>query len=222
MAENAKKEQLLRRILILCTLIYGVTLIIAYVHTIRIKDYGTLGMTFVATLTPLIVPVCFRLLKLKPVYEIYIIAIVFIYFASLIGSSYHWYSYTGFDKVLHFSSGWFVTTLAVILFFAIRKSNRFAEKKDFTIFLLFINAVNMAVGELWEFYEYAMLIFFNNDCINHYTQGVHDTITDVMCATVGGFLLTLLIIRYDKTGKSNFFTNVYEKFYKRNIAHEDA
>ena len=63
-----------------------------------------------------------------------------------------------------------------------------------------------------------MLVFFNNDCINHYSQGVHDTITDVMCATLAGILLTLLIIRYHKTGKGNFFTNVYEKFYERNIA----
>ena len=109
------------------------------------------------------------------------------------------------------------TTVAVILFFFIRKSNTFPEKKDFTLFLVFINAVNIAIGEIWEFYEYAMLIFFDNDCINHYTQGVHDTITDVMCATVGGILLTLLIVRYYKSGKSNFFTNVYEKFYERDI-----
>ena len=92
------------------------------------------------------------------------------------------------------------------------------DKKDYHVFLVFINAVNIAVGEIWEFYEYAMLIFFNNDCINHYSQGVHDTITDVLCATVAGILLTLLIMRYHKTGKGNFFTNVYEKFYERNIA----
>ena len=42
---------------------------------------------------------------------------------------------------------------------------------------------NMAVAQLWEFYEYVMLIFFKNDCINHYTQGVHDSNTDMLCAT---------------------------------------
>ena len=212
-----KRERFLKRLLYGCAAVYIITLFLALYHNFLVKDYNALGMGFVAMLTPLIVPVLFKVLHFQPVYEIYIISTVFTYFASLIGSSFHWYSLTGFDKVLHFSSGWMFTTVAVILFFFIRKSNTFPEKKDFTLFLVFINAVNIAIGEIWEFYEYAMLIFFDNDCINHYTQGVHDTITDVMCATVGGILLTLLIVRYYKSGKSNFFTNVYEKFYERNI-----
>ena len=212
-----KRERFLKRLLYGCAAVYIITLFLALYHNFMVKDYNALGMGFVAMLTPLIVPVLFKVLHFQPVYEIYIITTEFTYFASLIGSSLHRYSLTGFDKVLHFSSGWMFTTVAVILFFFIRKSNTFPEKKDFTLFLVFINAVNIAIGEIWEFYEYAMLIFFDNDCINHYTQGVHDTITDVMCATVGGILLTLLIVRYYKSGKSNFFTNVYEKFYERNI-----
>lgn len=215
-----KKELALKRIFQLCVLIYIITLIVSFYRGITSEDWNAVGMSAVAMLTPLIVPAAFKLFHFKPVYEIYIVSTVFTYFASLIGSGFHWYSYTGFDKVLHFSSGWFITTLAVILYFFIRKSNQFQDEKDVHIFLIFINAVNMAVAELWEFYEYAMLIFFNNDCINHYSQGVHDSITDVMCATVAGILLTVLILRYHKSGKGNFFTNVYEKFYSRNIASE--
>lgn len=216
--QNNKQEKFLKKILYACVVIYIITLVYALYHNFMVKDYTALGMGFVAMLTPLIVPVAFKLFHFKPVYEIYIISTIFVYFASLIGSSFHWYSYTGFDKVLHFSSGIFLLTLAVILYFYIRKSNKITTQEDRAIFIIFINAVNMAIAVCWEFYEYAMLIFFNNDCINHYTQGVHDSITDMMCATVAGILLTLLIIRYLKTGKGNFFTNVYEKFYERNIA----
>lgn len=221
MSKTNKKEKFLKRFLYVCIAAYIVTLVIGfYVNFIR-QDYEALGMTFVACITPLIIPIGFKVLKLKPVYEIYIISTIFVYFASLIGSGFHWYSYFGFDKVLHFSSGWFVTTLAVILFFSISKSNHFRDKKDYIIFLIFINAVNIAIAEVWEFYEYAMLIFFNNDCINHYSQGVHDTITDCLCATLAGIILTFMIVRYYKTGKSNFFVNVYEKFYVRNIEKKD-
>lgn len=213
-----KKEAVLKRIFQLCVVIYMITLIFSFYRGITAEDWNAVGMSCVAILTPLIVPAAFKLFHFKPVYEIYIVSTVFTYFASLIGSGFHWYSYTGFDKVLHFSSGWFITTLAVILYFFIRKSNQFQDDKEYHIFLIFINAINMAVAELWEFYEYAMLIFFNNDCINHYSQGVHDSITDVMCASVAGILLTFMIIRYHKSGKGNFFTNVYEKFYTRNIA----
>lgn len=216
-----KHEVMLKRLHYLFALIYLVTLVFAFYKNIQAKDMEALGMSVVAIFTPLIVPCAFALFKWKPVYEIYIISTVFTYFASLIGSSFHWYSYTGFDKVLHFSSGWMFTTVAVILYFFIKKSNHFQDKKEFTIFLVFINAVNMMIAEIWEFYEYAMLIFFNNDCINHFTQGVHDSITDVMCATVAGILLTMLIIRYYAHQKSNFFIEVYEKFYQRNISHEN-
>ena len=216
--KELRHEKTLKKILYVCIFIYVITTLYALYHNFTIKDYGTLGMTAVAIVTPLIVPVAFKVFHFKPVYEIYIVSTIFVYFASLIGSSYHWYSYLGFDKVLHFCSGAFVMTLAVILFFFIRKSNMIEKKEDKIIFLIFINAVNMAVALLWEFYEYAMLIFFNNDCINHYSQGVHDTITDMMCATVAGILLTLCIVRYMKSGKGNFFTDVYEKFYRRNIA----
>lgn len=213
-----KKELFLKRFLYGCVAIYIVTLLISFYHNYTIGDMNALGMSVVAMLTPLIVPVIFRLLHFKPVYEIYIISTIFTYFASLIGSGFHWYSYLGFDKVLHFSSGWMFATVAVILFFYIRRSNVVQKGSDYIIYMIFINTVNMAIALIWEFYEYAMLIFFNNDCINHYSQGVHDSMTDMLCATVAGLLISFLIHRYHKTGKSNFFVNVYEKFYERNIA----
>lgn len=215
--KETKKEEYLKKILYICVVIYAITTLYALYHSITIQDYGTLGMTLVAIVTPLIVPVAFGFLHFKPVYEIYIVSTVFVYFASLIGSSYHWYSYFGFDKVLHFSSGIFGLVIAVILFFYLRKSNDVSKKVDRSVFLVFINAVNIAIAALWEFYEYGMLIFFNNDCINHYKQGVHDSMTDMLCATVAGLLLTICIVRYMKRGKSNFFINLYEKFYVRNI-----
>ena len=151
---------------------------------------GTLA--FVAVLTPCIVPLIFKLCHWNVVYEIYILSNVFTYFASVWGGALDAYRLYGFDKALHFSSGWLITTAAVILYFTIKGDRKFQSKREFAIFLIFINAVNMAVAQLWEFYEYVMLIFFKNDCINHYTQGVHDSITDMLCATVAGIGLTVL------------------------------
>lgn len=218
---NPKKETVLKKVLYFCIVIYLITLAASFYTNIQSGNMDGIGMSALAIVTPLIVPIVFKLLHFKPVYEIYIISTVFTYFASLVGSGFHWYSFMGFDKVLHFSSGWMFATVAAILYFCIKGTNQFHNKRDFTIFLIFINAVNMAIGVIWEFFEYFMLIFFDNDGINHYSQGVHDTITDMMCATVGGILLTMLIMRYHRSGKSNFFTNVYEKFYTRNVEHHE-
>lgn len=217
-----RNDKTLKMMWYACSLVYAVTLLFSFWHNWQIQDKEALGMAVVACITPLIVPVMFRIFHFQPVYEIYVLSTLFMYFASLIGSTFHWYSYPGFDKVLHFSSGIFATIVAVIVFYLIRKSNRLKTEEDRRMMLVFINAFNLAIAVCWEFYEYALLIFFNNDAINHYTQGVHDTITDMMCACVGGILMTLCIWRAWKTGKENFFTNIYQKFYEKNIRKEDA
>ncbi|MCI8271025.1 MAG: DUF2238 domain-containing protein [Erysipelotrichaceae bacterium] len=217
-----RNDKTLKMIWYACGLVYVITLLFSFWHNWQIQDKEALGMAVVACITPLIVPIIFHIFHFQPVYEIYILSTLFMYFASLIGSTFHWYSYPGFDKALHFSSGIFATIVAVIVFYLIRKSNRLKTEEDRRMMLVFINAFNLAIAVCWEFYEYALLIFFNNDAINHYTQGVHDTITDMMCACVGGILMTLCIWRARKTGKENFFTNIYQKFYEKNIRKEDA
>lgn len=212
------KDQRLKRIWYLCNSIYVLSVLYAVYRNITHANGGAQGMLVVAVLTPCIVPLVFRLLRFQPVYEMYIVSTIFMYFASLLGNGFSWYQYRGFDKALHFCSGLFVLTLAIILFFCIRKSNQ-VEKRDRLLFLIFINAVNMATALLWEFYEYAILIFFQNDAIRQYSQGVRDSMNDMLCATIAGLLLTLLIVRYLMYGRGNFFTNIFEKFYQKNIAH---
>ena len=107
-----------------CSLVYAVTLLFSFWHNWQIQDKEALGMAVVACITPLIVPVMFRIFHFQPVYEIYVLSTLFMYFASLIGSTFHWYSYPGFDNVLHFSSGIFSTIVAVIVFYLKRKSKR--------------------------------------------------------------------------------------------------
>ena len=68
-------------------------------------------------------------------------------------------------------------TVAVMLYYLLSSNNEIKTKQEKRVFYVFINAVNMAIALCWEFFEYAMLIFFNNDAINHYTQGVHDSMT---------------------------------------------
>ena len=212
-----KQNEVLKKVLYGFILIYVVTTLYGFYINYQAQDMNALAMGAVACITPLIVPLLFTLCKFKPVYEIYIINIVFVYFASLIGSSFHGYSILGFDKALHFSSGLMFTIVAMMLFMIVKKVKHITNKEDYTLFLIFINAVNLAIAVLWEFYEYAMLIFFNNDCINHYTQGVHDSMTDMLCAFVGGILITVLVMRGYKKKKQTFILNLCEKFYGSNI-----
>lgn len=212
-----KADKRLKSILYILVLIYVISLVIGFYLNYQAHDTNAIGMVLVACLTPLIVPLLFRLLHLKPVYEIYICNIVFVYFASLVGSGFHGYSQPYFDKVVHFFSGLIFTIVSMLIFMMIKKVSRIRDRCDYHLFLIFMNTANLAIAVCWEFYEYAMLIFFNNDCINHYTQGVHDSITDMLCAFVGGLIITVLTVYAYKRNKNSFITNLCEKFYRLNI-----
>lgn len=212
-----KQNKTIRYALIGSIIIYVLTTIYAFYFNYQIQDYRGIGMGIVAIFTPWLIPILFKVLHLKASDEIYLLNVIFVYFASLVGSCLGGYSLPFFDKVLHFSSGLFATILAMMLYSWIKHKKKPETKADMAIFYIFINALNLAIAAIWEFYEYSMLVFFNNDCINHYTTGVHDSITDMICAFFAGLILTGFIVRYYKTSRSSFFISLYEKFYDMNI-----
>ena len=201
-----------------CIFIYIATLIIGlYVNYVKgnINDFF---MTLLAVFTPLIIPALFYLLKLKITEEIMIINLVFVYFASLIGSGFNGYQIPFFDKVLHFTSGIFISMLAIIIYWIIKKDRRISDEKEHRIFMLFVLNTNLAIAMLWELYEYMMLVLFNNDCINHYTTGVHDSMTDMICALIAGLIVLYAVNRYYKHKKNNCLVNVCINFYDKNFS----
>lgn len=139
--------------------IYVITLIGAFVYNFQIKNMQGVGMSVVAMFTPWIVPIAFKVLKLKATNEVYILNVVFVYFASLIGSCLGGYTVPFFDKIVHFFSGILMSVVAMMMFSWIKQEEKIKDPKDVCILYLFINAANLAVAALWEFYEYFMLIY---------------------------------------------------------------
>ena len=89
------------------------------------------------------------------------------------------------------------------------------NEKRKIVMCIFINAVNATIALLWEFYEYALLVFFQYDAIRNVT-GVHDTMTDMLVAVIGGILLTIYLVRFDQSSKDHFFVSLERKLYKLN------
>lgn len=87
---------------------------------------------------------------------------------------------------------------------------------ELSLFVVFINAINLSMAALWEFYEYAILVLFNNDAINHYTSGVHDSMGDMIVCMLGGLIVTGILYRSYKKQQTNFFVNLTKKFYQIN------
>lgn len=66
-----------------------------------------------------------------------------------------------------------------------------------------------------------MLVAFQNDCIHHYDSGVHDSMTDMLCAFCAGLFVIGQLVRWLKNGKKGFFVNLCERFYLENRQKEE-
>lgn len=196
--------------------IYIVTLLFAFVLNIQKGNLKDIMMCFVACITPWLFPLLMHLLHLKMTDEIKIINVVFVYFASLIGSSLKGYTLPFYDKIVHFFSGILASMMAMIFYCMVKKQHTIDNKQDYIFLFIFIITANLSIAVLWEFYEYFMLVFFNNDCILHYTTGVHDSMTDMLCALGGGCLVLLSFLRAKNQQKSNVLIRIVENFYDFN------
>ena len=194
-----------------CILIYLISLVSAFYLNWGGKYFS---MTIVACLTPFIMPLLMKLLKIEVPQEFYIINIIFVYFASLWGSCLGGYHLPYFDKFTHFFSGIIFCEIAYIFY----KHFLPNEKRKFLMFI-FINALNAMIALFWEFYEYALLIFFNYDAINHYSTGIHDSITDMLVAVIGSFILSLYLTHYDQRNDNHFFIKLAKNIKFNKTSH---
>lgn len=207
---------------VICLMIlYLVVCAAGIVMNLRQGNVQGAKMGVVALFTPWIVPVIFRLFSLHMTTEVWIIDLVFVFFASVIGSCFGGYGLPFFDKVLHFSSGFLAASAGAVIYMRLAGEPRKQSKNMHVLFLLFVFFSNLAVAVLWEFFEYFMLVAFQNDCIHHYDSGVHDSMTDMLCAFCAGLFVIGQLVRWLKNGKKGFFVNLCERFYLENRQKEE-
>lgn len=205
-----------KRIVQVSYILYYILLLAAAIYCYLTQKKG-LTMGAVALFTCFLVPLALKILHLKPIFEIYMINIIFAAIASIAGSMLGAYSVPFFDKVLHFCSGLFLSELSYMVFCWLKRTTVIKDKNERILSIIFVNACNMMIAVFWEFFEYGCLIFLNNDAINHYTTGVHDTMTDMLVAFVGGLIITGCILSYYHSGKKNFWIRLNEHFYDINF-----
>lgn len=209
---SRKEKRIVAGLILIYCLTLAYSFLINYEKRIQSPRFN---MTFVAIICPLIIPLLFKILKWKPVFEISVVNLVFCYFASLIGSCLGGYSTVYFDKIMHFGFGFIGIEIAMLLYCYLKKTV-VIKSGELSLFVVFINAINLSMAALWEFYEYAILVLFNNDAINHYTSGVHDSMGDMIVCMLGGLIVTGILYRSYKKQQTNFFVNLTKKFYQIN------
>lgn len=194
--------------------IYYLILIISsiYSYIYKIGEIYFIPIGFIACL---FLPFLFKIFHLKMIIEFHLLNLIFVTCSIVLGSILNLYAWHYYDKILHFSSGFLFCESAYILYQYL--TIRYQSKDIQILCLLFMNAFNMMIAVFWEFYEYACLLFLNNDAIHHYSSGVHDAMGDMIVALCGGLVVTFGVIRYYKTKKKNILIHICGKFIQMNV-----
>lgn len=134
--------------------------------------------------------------------EFNLLALVFI-FASLFLGEVHGY-YTRFwwwDIALHAGSGLLLGILGFLLVYVLNREPRvhLHAEPAFIAFFAFVFAV--AMGALWEIFEFAMDTFFG---LNMQKSGLRDTMADLIVDTVGAGVIAVFGYIYIRIEEQSF------------------
>jgi hypothetical protein len=141
--------------------------------------------------------------------EIWVVTLLFVMAALIFGEIFDfYYKFEAWDAILHMLSGFVIAMVAFIIV------KQLHEDVDIRVTLspffvsLFAVSFSMAVGVVWEIFEYLMDVWFGT---NMQKSGLVDTMEDLIVATIGALIVGLLGYLYLKYGNNNMVGRMIEK-----------
>jgi len=139
-------------------------------------------------------------------------AILFIYATLFLGEVHGYYTrYWWWDLVLHSGSALGIGMIGFIILFIMDKSGKI-KARPITI-AIFTFCFALAIGALWEIFEFAMDQLFG---LNMQKSGLLDTMSDLIVDAIGAFVAATFGFLYLKKVKIRFITRGIEDFVKDN------
>lgn len=143
--------------------------------------YGACAAAFLLPFVPLAVK---KIFKVKIPFRIEMLYYVFIFIAHCLGICLDLYIYIPYyDKIIHFLSG---VATALVGHYAVEYFN--AQRSPRLFRGLFIMFFSMAIATAWEFFEFAMDKLLGFSMQQLISQGLDDTMFDLLSATLGAFV----------------------------------
>tara|TARA_R110002096_G_scaffold20690_2_gene67921 strand:- start:14052 stop:14720 length:669 start_codon:yes stop_codon:yes gene_type:complete len=152
--------------------------------------------------------------------EFQIVALLFVFAALFLGEVRSYYDKIWWwDIALHSTSGLLMGIFGFLLVYVLNESERiaFSMTPRFIAFFAFMFAV--AVGALWELFEYSMDLVFGTNmqkAMFNDPSGLTDTMWDMIVNTVGAALISGLGWWYMKHDRRSFIDTWIHKFIRKN------
>ncbi len=142
------------------------------------------------------------------------IAIVFIFMAIFLGEVHGYYTrFWWWDIVLHSSSGFLLGIAGFILVYVLNEEKRMVQKMKPGFIALFGFAFAVALGAVWEIFEFSMDTIFG---VQMQKSGLIDTMGDLIVDTLGAAAIAVLGYFFIRKGKLFIFDRLIHRFVEKN------
>jgi hypothetical protein len=164
-------------------------------------------------------PVVFRLPVEIPS-EIQIVAVLFVFATLFLGEVRDYYQrFWWWDATLHTTSGLLLGMLGFMFVYMLNEDRHVDLHMRPSFVALFAFFFAVAVGAVWEIFEFAMDEFFGTNmqpATAGDPSGLTDTIQDLIVDTVGAAVVSLAGWRYLARARTSYVDNWARRFIQRN------
>lgn len=141
-------------------------------------------------------------------------SVIFILAAILLGELANFYErFWWWDELLHLTSGLLLGMLGLCLIWVLNYNERIDLELSHRFICLFAFTFALALGTLWELFEYAMDRLLG---LNMQKSGLDDTMSDLLVDAIGAFTVALGAHSFLRTGKRSLFAYWVRRFIETN------
>jgi len=200
------------RVKLAISLFLRLTIIAAIVAAIINQRWTVLFvsiMAFASTFLPAIIE---RNYKIHLPSEFEFVITIFLYSSLFLGEVRDYYArYWWWDIFLHGIAGIALGFVGFLIVYVLYYENKIKTSPMFVAIFSFSFAV--ALGAVWEIFEFAMDSFFG---LNMQKSGLVDTMWDLIVDSGGALITCLIGLMYIKGGKTRLFGRLVNKFFCEN------
>ena len=221
--ENDKETVRSRRIYRITVLLYiAATLVCAVGRWMETKAVWPVLVVLLSLAYLFIMPLLFRIFRLRPGYLMAALLDIFIFMAFTLGTGMRWYDKIGwFDLLAHGLSGVLFTLFGICAFHLLREDKHQPRANGALCVGFSFCFANMIAG-LWEIVEYTMFLATGYDSQHVADTGVGDTMEDMMICLLGAVVACILLAVHLKTSKKLLLFAPTDEFCRLNQKKGDA
>lgn len=184
----------------LITIIFLVILLVTLIYNLIFQDGNKIARILLAITATIVTKIFFSITFLKKSKASYVASILFIILSMYFGNIINFYEIIpNYDKILHLGSGIIMGFVGIVIYAYFTKGE---IKKINPMFMVFFSIMfTIALAGAWEIWEFTTDQLFGLDS---QLNSLIDTMTDIICGTVGGGVALIPIYRFAK-GKENRF-----------------